>query len=58
MTVGTDGRFSAALMPGTYSLVGRSPLYNGGMAYDCQALQVAVVTADRTTSTNVFCQER
>lgn len=58
VSVGTDGRFSLALPPGSYSLVGRSPRYHAGAGYDCQAIAVAVVVAGRTTSSHVYCQVR
>jgi hypothetical protein len=57
ISVGVDGRFSVAVPPGTYALLGRSPYYEGGSAFDCQALTLAVVMSHRTTSSSVFCQE-
>jgi hypothetical protein len=58
VSVGADGRYSVAVAPGTYLLVGRSPLYNGGTAYNCRASSSTVVIADRTSSLDVFCQEK
>jgi hypothetical protein len=58
VSVDADGRFSARLKPGKYAITGRSPQYNGGHVYDCQAQGVAVVKADRTLVRNVVCIER
>ncbi len=58
VSVTADGRFSVSVTPGTYLITGRSPEYNDGTAYDCQAMHSTVVTGHRTSSTNVYCQER
>ncbi len=54
--VSSDGQYSVAISPGTYTIVGRSPLYGGGTGFYCEAAGPAVVTADRVTATGVYCQ--
>ncbi len=43
--------------PGTYTLTGRSPLYQGG-SFDCQALAPVTVLSGATVTANVYCEER
>jgi len=55
-TVGTDGRYSLSVPAGTYTVVGRSPQYQGGAA-DCHAANPVAVSAGGTASADVGCEE-
>jgi hypothetical protein len=53
--VGTGGAYSVTVPAGTYTIVGRSPLYESGAAL-CRAAGAATVTSGRTTKADVLCQ--
>ena len=53
--VGTSGTYSVTVPGGTYTIVGRSPLYESGAAL-CRATGVATVTSGHTTTADVLCQ--
>jgi hypothetical protein len=55
--VGADGRFSVLVPAGTYTVAGRSPLYQDGAAV-CRAAGPATVTAMHRTEADVRCQLR
>jgi hypothetical protein len=55
--VGADGRYSAAVRPGTYVVSGRSPNYLGGGGR-CIALNPAVVEANTSLNLDVICIEK
>jgi hypothetical protein len=55
--VGADGRFSLPLVSGTYTVVGRSPLYQAGQG-TCEAPKLVTVTLDTTQHVAVTCQEK
>ncbi len=57
ITVGANGRFAVPVTVGTYTVIGRSPQYEGGTA-DCQAPGPVTVTKGVTSSVEVDCQER
>ena len=57
ITVGANGRFSAAPPTGTYTATGRSPQYEGGTA-DCQATGPVTITKGAKSSVKVDCQEK
>ena len=52
-----NGRFSAHLPVGRYSVAGRSPQFEGG-AGECQAPGPVTVTNDVTRRVEIDCQER
>ena|SRR5437870_4763645 len=52
--VGSNGAFSIAVLPGRYTLTGRSPQYNGGEGL-CSAVIPVVVRSGETTSADVGC---
>jgi hypothetical protein len=56
ITVGANGRFSAPVPVGRYTVSGRSPKYEGGTA-DCKASGPVTVTKGLTSSVEVDCQE-
>jgi hypothetical protein len=51
-----NGRFSAHLPVGRYTLAGRSPEFEGG-AGECQAQGPVTVTKDATSHVEVDCQQ-
>jgi hypothetical protein len=53
--VGASGSYSAMVSPGTYTVTGRSPLYESG-AVLCRAAGVATVTSGHSTTADVLCQ--
>jgi hypothetical protein len=57
ITVGANGRFSAPVPVGKYTVSGQSPQYKGGAA-DCHASGPVVVTKGVTSSVEVDCQEK
>ena len=57
ITVGANGRFSAPVPVGKYTVSGQSPQYKGGTA-DCHASGPVVVTKGVTSSAEVDCQEK
>ena len=52
-----NGRFSAHLPVGRYTVAGRSPQFEGG-ATECRALGPVTVTHDVTSRVEIDCQER
>jgi hypothetical protein len=57
LTVGSSGRYSITVAPGTYQVQGHSPLYQDGK-WPCRALKPADAAARTTTTVNVYCQEK
>jgi hypothetical protein len=57
VTVGASGAYSVTVPAGTYTVAGRSPLYESGAGV-CQAAGSATVTSGRSTKANVLCQMR
>ena len=55
--VGADGRYSAAVRPGTYVVWGRSPKYSDGGGR-CTAMTPSTVEANATLNVDVFCTEK
>jgi hypothetical protein len=51
-----NGRFSAHLPVGRYTVAGRSPQFEGG-AGECQAPGPVTVTNDVTSHVDIVCQE-
>jgi hypothetical protein len=56
VSVGTDGRYAVTVPAGTYTVVGRSPLYQGGAAY-CYAAKPVTVGSGSTAAARVVCDE-
>jgi hypothetical protein len=54
ITVGANGRFSAPVPVGTYTVSGESPQFKGGSAA-CHASGTLTVTKDVTTKVQVDC---
>ena len=57
ITVAANGRFSAPVPVGKYTVSGQSPQYQGGTAV-CHASAPVTVTKGVTSSVAVDCQER
>ena len=55
--VGANGRFSALVPAGTYTVAGRSPLYQSGTGV-CRAAGTVTVTSGHRTQADVLCQLR
>lgn len=55
VSVGDDGSYSVTLAPGSYTVVGRSPMFQDGTS-DCRPSGDAHITAGATTSLDVACQ--
>jgi hypothetical protein len=58
VSVGKDGRFQTDLQTGTYTVVGRSPLYHSsadGRPVPCRPARNAVVRESATTNVLVVC---
>lgn len=55
--VGKDGAYSVAVPPGTYSLIGASPGYQGGQPA-CSAEKRVTVTAGDLVVADTLCHER
>jgi hypothetical protein len=55
--VGAGGRFSVVVPAGTYTVTGRSPLYQSGTGV-CRAAGPATVTTGHRTEADVRCQLR
>lgn len=55
-TAGTDGMFSVRVPIGSYTITGRSPLYDGGNT-DCSSSGPVTVTPGATIRILVTCQE-
>ena len=54
-----DGRFDVSVLPGTYSLTGRSPLYHvNGQEGVCRAAGPVDVASGQTMRADVFCEMR
>ncbi len=53
--VGASGSYSVIVPAGSYTVVGRSPLYGSGTGL-CRAARVAMVTSGNSTKADVFCQ--
>lgn len=53
--VGASGRYSVMVPAGKYTVVGHSPLYDGGAGL-CQAATKVTVTSGHTTKADVLCQ--
>ncbi len=56
-TAGVDGVYSINVPPGTYTVIGRSPLYQSGDV-DCETLAPVTATSASTVEVNVGCQEK
>ena len=54
---GSDGSYSISVPPGTYSVTGSSPQYNGG-GTTCFSKGVVTVTQGTAVVVNVLCQEK
>jgi hypothetical protein len=57
VTVGTDGTWTAEVVPGTYVIVGTSPKYNSGSA-ECRAIAPVSVAAESAVHATVRCVEK
>jgi hypothetical protein len=57
ITVGANGRFSAPVPVGTYTVTGQSPQYEGGTV-ECHASGPVTVSKGVTSSVEVDCQEK
>ncbi len=57
VVVGADARYSVAVRPGTYTVTGSSPMYDGGHT-PCPAGVPVVVPGGGNVFVNVLCQER
>ncbi len=55
--VGASGRYSVVVPAGSYTVAGRSPLYQSGTAV-CRAAGAATVTSGHRTRADVLCQMR
>lgn len=55
--VGETGHYSLSLPPGTYTVAGRSPLYEDGAA-ECQAQGPVTVRTSGSITADVACQEK
>jgi hypothetical protein len=55
--VGADGVFSVFVPPGTYTVTGRSPLYQSGTGV-CRAAGATTVSGGHRTQADVLCQMR
>ena len=56
VSVGSDGRYSITVPAGTYTIVGRSPQYQGG-APNCHAARSVAVASGVTITVEVVCEE-
>jgi len=55
VSVGASGSYSVMVPPGTYTVAGRSPLYESGAAL-CRAAGRVTVTSGHTAKADVLCQ--
>ena len=55
VSVGADGSYSVTVPAGTYTVAGRSPLYESGATL-CRATGAVTVTRGHTTTADVLCQ--
>ena len=55
--VGASGAYSVRVPAGSYTVGGRSPLYESGAGL-CRAVRVAAVTGGHSTKADVLCQMR
>ena len=59
LTVGPDGKYTATLPPGTYTVTGTSPQYNDGAATcDTESGAPMTLTAGQSATADVLCQEK
>jgi hypothetical protein len=56
MDLSANGRFSASLPVGTYTVSGRSPKFEGGGG-ECRAPGPVTVTNDVTSRVEIDCQQ-
>jgi photosystem II stability/assembly factor-like uncharacterized protein len=56
-TAGSDGVFSFRVPTGSYTITGRSPLYDSG-SVDCHSIEPVTVTAGATIRVVVACSEK
>jgi FlaG/FlaF family flagellin (archaellin) len=56
VSVGTDGRYSISVPAGTYTVVGRSPQYQGGTT-DCHLADPVTASSGGTATADVMCEE-
>jgi hypothetical protein len=56
-TVDADGAFAIELSPGSYVVTGTSPAYEGSKATCHTTKPTTVITANGSTSADVYCQE-
>lgn len=56
-TVGADGSYTLQLPPGTYSVTGTSPSFNGGTGI-CRADGTVTVVIGQQGTVDVYCQAR
>jgi hypothetical protein len=57
VTVGSDGTYSLVVPEGTYTVSGRSPLYQGGQLL-CRAPSQVTVRDGASIKADTFCDER
>lgn len=57
ISVGANGRFSAPVSVGRYTVSGRSPQYEGGKGV-CRAAEPVTVTKGVTTKVRIKCPQR
>ncbi len=58
VTVGPDGKYTATLPPGTYTVTGTSPQYNDGAAACTTESDTVTITASQSMTADVLCQEK
>ena len=56
-TVPSDGSFELHVPPGSYFLVGSSPLFEGGK-YECEGKVKVTVLEDQAVIEDVVCPEK
>jgi len=56
-TAGAHGVYSINVPPGTYTVTGRSPLYQSGDV-DCETLAPVAATSASTVVVNVGCEKK
>jgi hypothetical protein len=57
VSVGADGHYRLRVQPGSYTVTGHSRAYEGGAA-TCRATAPVTGIGGKTTTGNVYCQER
>jgi hypothetical protein len=55
--VGSDGRYTMQLPPGTYTVTGTSPAYNDGNS-PCPANGKVIVVRNQEHTADVYCQAK